>query len=317
MTTWGEDVVAHLEAIARHAQAERVQMSAQVVGVATRSDHAAPRLAYIDRRTQEAPAGPPCPACGRATTRREVSWRRRLEDEARERVFFECAARGFMFGGARSHAQSCGFGWYEDEDEEATSARLAAYRERHQTKVERLRAEVQAGTYQVDAEGTAEAMLRRAGEGGQNRPRERREEGEDMPRGSKVNEVKRAQIEEMLRAGKSHREITQALACSSSTIYVVRKATGLIGRVSVSAAQEAEAAGSPPHPHQEAEALIEAPRQITIGPPISPVPLGHHPQRECPWIRQAITRLREMPLGDYLSQTPEVRAAIDVLAGMS
>ena len=308
MTSWAEDVVAHMKDRALQAQVERVQMGAKIVGVATRGDRQAPRPAYVDRRTQEAPAGPPCPACGRTTTRREVRQGASVE-ALRERVFYEC--QGPMYGPGR-----CLFGWYEDEADVA--ARLDAYRQRRTGKVEHLRHQVQGGTYQVPSdEEIAEAMLRRAAEGRTNRPRERREEGEDMPRGSKVNEVKRAQIEEMLRAGKSHREITQALACSSSTIYVVRRATGLIGRVDASVAQEAEAAGSPPHPHQEAKVLIEVPRQITIGPPISPVPLGHHPQRECLWIRQATTHLREMPLGDYLSQTPEVRAAIDVLAGMS
>ena len=308
MSNWAEDVVAHYGDARCRLRSRRVQMSAKIVGVATpgRPSGAAPGL----RRQEDTGL-----LQGRRALR--VGGRRHGEVRQGASVELRCASACSTSARARCMVRPrldrCLFGWYEDEADVA--ARLDAYRQRRTGKVEHLRHQVQGGTYQMPSdEEIAEAMLRRAAEGRTNRPRERREEGGDMPRGSKVNEVKRAQIEEMLRAGKSHREITQALACSSSTIDVVRKATGLIGRVGASVAQEAEAAGSPPHPHQEAKVLIEVPRQITIGPPISPVPLGHHPQRECLWIRQAITRLREMPLGDYLSQTPEVRAAIDVLA---
>ena len=296
MTSWAEDVVAHMKDRALQAQVERVQMSAKIVGVATRGDRQAPRPAYVDRRTQEAPAGPPCPACGRTTTRREVRQGASVE-ALRERVFYEC--QGPMYGPGR-----CLFGWYEDEADVA--ARLDAYRQRRTGKVEHLRHQVQGGTYQVPSdEEIAEAMLRRAAEGRTNRPRERREEGEDMPRGSKVNEVKRAQIEEMLRAGKSNREIGKALKCSTSTIYVVRNATGLIGRRA--APSEPEPSPAPTPPQAVAQDLGAGARARMR---------ASHSIVECPWLRKAGGELRQMPLGDYLRQTPEVRAAIDVLAEM-
>ena len=345
------------------------------------------RARYRPMRLRTSIEGPPlldypCPACGRAMERHEVQWRRRLEDPPQARVLWRCG-RGQIVGSTQTGR--CGYGHYEDESEEM---------------VARLTQEVRGGTYQVDAEATAEAMLRRAAEGRLNRPRRQREEETEMPRGGKrkytdeqiaeaarlmreesltqkeaaervgmrktalqwhlqraeraeradgaaacgpeARAQTRAAIAERVRAGESVASIMRAVGVGGALVREVRRkmeeqreavpterrerrAVIMCGQDATTGEpyQERGYTDEPPPPQEPPPEPVHvvaldaaSGRQIAPPIPLPTVSRTAHPARECPWLRRAITDLRQMPVGEYLRHPEAVRAAIDVLAGL-
>ncbi len=205
---------------------------ASVVGEYTRACYAPPRL-----RTSLGGGASDvrCPRCNRPMRREAVCVSPAVGAPAVERVILRCTSTR-----QADSTHGCGLAHYEGETAEQIQARverrpLPAWRQSRAEKVERLRAEVQAGTYQVDAAAVAEAMLMRE-RPRRGRPRKTREEAETMARGRLSVEAKRRggrpkytpeQIAEALRLvreeGLTHREAGARAGMDHHSVYWHRR----------------------------------------------------------------------------------------------